>query len=47
MIDDSNNRLSASQSGDHALDEELYIDKIEKLTIAASGSDYLMENLGR
>lgn len=46
MIDDSNNRLSASESGDHAIDEERYVDKIEKLTIAAGGSDYLMEHLG-
>lgn len=46
MIDDSNNRLLASKSGDKALDEERYIDKIEALTIAASGKDYLMEHLG-
>jgi len=47
MIDDSNNLLRASQSGDKAVDEELYIDKIEALTIAASGEDYFMEHLVR
>lgn len=46
MIDDSNNRLASSASGDHALDEERFIDKIESLTIAASGEAYLMEHLG-
>jgi len=46
MIDDSNNRLRASESGDHALDEERFIEKIEALTVAASGRDYLMEHLG-
>lgn len=46
MIDDSNNRLVASQSGDRARDEELYIDKIEALTIRARSKDYFMERLG-
>lgn len=46
MIDDSNNRLLAIDANDHALDEERFIDKIETLTIRASSSEYLMENLG-
>lgn len=46
MIDESNNRLRASQSSDHALDEEQYIDKIELLTIQAASKDYFMEHLG-
>lgn len=46
MIDDSNSRLLASKSGDKALDEELYIEKIEALTTAAGGQGYLMEKLG-
>lgn len=46
MIDDSNNRLRALRTGDAALDEETYIDKIEKLTIDASRSGYVMEQLG-
>ena len=44
MIDDSNSRLSGQ--GDHALDEEQFLDKIESLTIKASTKGYLMENLG-
>jgi predicted unusual protein kinase regulating ubiquinone biosynthesis (AarF/ABC1/UbiB family) len=44
MIDDSNSRLRAV--GDHSIEEELYIDKIEKLTIEAKGKPYLMEKLG-
>jgi aarF domain-containing kinase len=44
MIDDSNSRLLAA--GDHALDEELFIDKIALLTEQASGKDYFMEHLG-
>lgn len=46
MIDDSNNRLMASKSGDRAVDEDRFIDKIELLTIRASSSDYFMEHLG-
>jgi aarF domain-containing kinase len=46
MIDDSNTRLWSSKSGDHALEEERFIDKIEWLTIQASSPDYFMENLG-
>jgi aarF domain-containing kinase len=42
MIDDSNLR----NSGDQAEAEELYIDKIEALTIRANSKDYLMEHLG-
>jgi predicted unusual protein kinase regulating ubiquinone biosynthesis (AarF/ABC1/UbiB family) len=44
MIDDSNSRLRVT--GDHALEEELFIDKIEELTIEAKGKAYLMEKLG-
>lgn len=44
MIADSNNRLRGS--GDYAREEERYIDKIEELTIKASGKDYFMEHLG-
>lgn len=44
MIDNSNARLESV--GDHAVDEEKFIDKIEMITIAASGKDYFMENLG-
>jgi aarF domain-containing kinase len=47
MIDDSNNRLKVTNTGEVALEEEHYIDKIEALTIKASGKDYLMENLGQ
>jgi aarF domain-containing kinase len=47
MIDDSNNRLKVANTGEVALEEEHYIDKIEALTIKASGKDYLMENLGQ
>lgn len=50
MIDDSNSRLrrlhADSASGNVAIDEERYIDKIEALTIQASSKDYLMEHLG-
>jgi aarF domain-containing kinase len=46
MIDDSNNRLKATNTGEAALEEERYIDKIEALTIKACGEGYLMENLG-
>jgi hypothetical protein len=42
LIDDSNLR----NSGDQAKAEELYIDKIEALTIRANSKDYFMEHLG-
>jgi len=44
MIDDSNTRLGSL--GDHSIDEEKFIDKIEELTIRAQGKDYFMEHLG-
>ena len=44
MMEDSNMRLKELNDG--AVDVQRYIDKIESLTIKASGSDYLMENLG-
>jgi len=44
MIDDSNRRLGSF--GDHSIDEEKFIDKIEELTIRAQGKDYFMEHLG-
>lgn len=44
MIDDSNIRLRAV--GDCAVDEDKFIEKIEWLTVKASGKDYLMEMLG-
>lgn len=44
MIADSNRRLIASH--DKAVDEDKYCEKIEALTIKASGKDYLMEHLG-
>lgn len=44
MIEDSNNRLR--DQGDHSLDEECFLDKIESLTIQASTKGYLMERLG-
>jgi aarF domain-containing kinase len=40
MVDNSNAREGS------ALDEELFIDKIEALSTTARGSDYLMEHLG-
>lgn len=46
MIDDSNSKLRAAETGDSAREEELYIDKIEMLTIKASTKGYLMEHLG-
>lgn len=46
MIDDSNTRLYSSKSGDKAVDEEEFIDKIEWLTIQAASPDYFMEHLG-
>lgn len=46
MIDDSNRRLKEAEMVEEALEEERFIDKIEHLTIKASGGDYLMENLG-
>ena len=44
MIDNSNSRLKAA--GDQALDEENFTRKIELVTIAASGKNYLMQHLG-
>jgi len=44
MIDNSNSRLK--ETGDHALEEEEFIDRIEMLTLAASGKDYFMQHLG-
>jgi predicted unusual protein kinase regulating ubiquinone biosynthesis (AarF/ABC1/UbiB family) len=44
MMEDSNSKLRGV--GDRAVDEELYIDKIEHLTIKACGKGYLMEHLG-
>ena len=46
LIDDSNAKLSREQAQDLAHAEELYIDKIEALTIEAHGEGYLMEQLG-
>ena len=43
LIDDSNSRLSGT---DRVQKEKDYIDKIEALTIKASGKDYFMEHLG-
>lgn len=43
MIDDSNTRLDGT---DVARNENQYIDKINDLTIRASGPDYFMEHLG-
>lgn len=44
MIDDSNARADGQEG--RALNEEKFLDKIEKLTIEASGKNYLMEHLG-
>mmetsp|Transcript_230 Transcript_230/g.383 ORF Transcript_230/g.383 Transcript_230/m.383 type:complete len:158 (+) Transcript_230:377-850(+) len=44
MIDDSNARLASV--GDHSVEEEGFIEKIESMTMKASGKDYLMEKLG-
>lgn len=44
MIEDSNARMS--DKGEHALHEEQFLDKIEGLTIKASGKEYFMEHLG-
>lgn len=41
MIEESNTRSRLA-----AVNEERFIDKIEELTIAANGTDYLMEKLG-
>mmetsp|Transcript_30514 Transcript_30514/g.74104 ORF Transcript_30514/g.74104 Transcript_30514/m.74104 type:complete len:843 (+) Transcript_30514:326-2854(+) len=55
MMADSNERLrttvSSSNStktsgGDHSRDEELFLNKIEWLTVKAAGKDYFMEHLG-
>jgi aarF domain-containing kinase len=45
MIDSSNRLLR--DSNDHAIDEELFIDKIEAMNKKATTKDYLMENLGK
>jgi len=44
MIEDSNARAKDEEG--RVVDEERFLDKIEKLTIEASGKEYLMENLG-
>ncbi|CAB9514328.1 ABC1 family protein C21C3.03, mitochondrial [Seminavis robusta] len=44
MIDSSNRLLR--ESADHAIDEELFIDKIAAMNKKATSKDYLMENLG-
>ena len=44
MIDSSNRLLR--ESNDHAIDEELFIDKIEAMNKKATQADYLMEHLG-
>ncbi|MGK3746587.1 MAG: aarF domain-containing kinase [Bacillariaceae sp.] len=44
MIDDSNTRLESI--GDHSIDAEKFIDKMEQLTIKAQGENYFMEHLG-
>lgn len=46
MIDDSNKRLQASNANEAAINEDHFIDKMEALTIKASGKDYFMEHLG-
>jgi predicted unusual protein kinase regulating ubiquinone biosynthesis (AarF/ABC1/UbiB family) len=46
MIDDSNKRLQEACSSESAVNEEHFIDKMEALTIKASGKDYFMEHLG-
>lgn len=45
MIADSDARLASR--GDHSLDEEYFVEKIEWLTVKASGRGYLMEHLGK
>ena len=44
MIEDSNFRLRGTK--EQALNEELFIQKIEGMTTKAAGPDYLMEHLG-
>ena len=44
MMEDSNTRLQAE--GDHSLEEENFLDKMERLTIKASEEGYFMEHLG-
>lgn len=46
MIQDSNNKMLAAKTGDAAVEEEKYVDKIELLTIRASTKGYFMEHLG-
>jgi predicted choloylglycine hydrolase len=43
-VDDSNSRLATL--GDHSLDEQGFTEKIEMMTMKASGKGYLMEKLG-
>lgn len=44
MIEDSNFRLKGTE--EQAVNEELFIQKIEAMTNKAAGPDYLMEHLG-
>jgi predicted unusual protein kinase regulating ubiquinone biosynthesis (AarF/ABC1/UbiB family) len=46
MIDDWNTRISSTKPEEKAIDEDHYIDAIEKITIAASDENYFMEYLG-
>jgi hypothetical protein len=43
-VDDSNSRLATL--GDHSVDEQGFTEKIEMMTMKASGKDYLMAKLG-
>jgi predicted unusual protein kinase regulating ubiquinone biosynthesis (AarF/ABC1/UbiB family) len=45
MMEDSNSRME--EGAGYALEEERYLDKIEGITIRASGKGYLMEHLGK
>jgi hypothetical protein len=45
MIDDSNNRLKATNTGETALEEELHMIRLEALTIKTCG--VMMEHLRR
>jgi aarF domain-containing kinase len=45
LLIDSSNRL-LRDSPDHAIDEELFIDKIEAMNKKATSKDYLMQHLG-
>ena len=46
LMIDSSSRLLLRESKDHAIDEELFIDKIEAMNKKATTKDYLMEHLG-